>query len=112
MDKKNIIVEKGGCINEDSLIYNKLNKITYSEYYGKPIKDILKHPIIGQYKEVVFSTNKPGYLTSVLLLYSKKVFIRLEVKNYKYVTPFNLKGNWSFKQYQKETLYRATVIYQ
>ena len=108
----NLILPKVDCINEDSLIYAKLSKVNFKEYYGKPIKSILKNPTIGKYNEIVFATNKPGYLTSVLLLYSKKVFVRLEVENYRYVKPFNLKANWSFKEYQKEILYRATVVYQ
>ena len=96
----------------DSLLIEKIKKQRPKNYQGSLLKDYLSDSILKKYKEWIASDEPPGKLHSVLILYSKKVWVEVIFDEILYQKKFNIKRKWDFNLLKKEKIYRIFLSWE
>lgn len=94
--------------NEDS-IRALVNNFNYSDYIGKPIKNLLNVEPIKRYKKYSFIDRKSFVLSGLMIGFTDEVFIDIYVADIRFQPAFNNKRNWSFRKLQKEKISKIKV---
>ena len=100
-------VNKEQQLKTDSLFAQQLLKKDYEGYINKPVQEFLATDGINLYKERIWQTGKPAYLTGLTIKFSDNFYIDIDVENYTYLKKrVNIDYNWDFSLFKKEPITR------
>jgi hypothetical protein len=93
-----------GCSSKTSTAMpdsSSMFKHELSFYNGKPLGVLMNEADVKLVRHT-YSTEPPGRLSSVYLVFENKVTIRVSFSSFKYVSPLNLNEDWDFELLKKE----------
>jgi len=98
------IKSNSSMVNNDSLIINKLRKIYKESYKGKTVSELLNDTLVKGYYEYFYSDEPPGKLSALVLMYTRKIYLKIYFDELQYVERLNFDGDWPIEEIKKEKI--------
>lgn len=76
--------------------------LTY--FVGKPVGDLLSHPLFKDYKQIYFEDEPPGVLQNLTLEYADSTIVEIYISEYQYTKKFNETLTWPLDDLRKEVI--------
>jgi len=106
---KEIIMEKKSF--SDSTLLDSLLSIDRKGYIGGKVDSFLSDSLISNYKSFIFLDGKPGLLKSLSLKFSDSIFVIIDVDQFQFMNPFDVKRKWNLEDFKKENISNIKLIY-
>jgi len=84
-------------------------QISYSDYVGKEVFNLLLNDNIRLYQDFVFFDSRPAVLAGAIIKMNKNIYLKIYTSKLKYLVPFNENMKWDKQLFYKETISRIRV---
>jgi hypothetical protein len=88
----------------DSILITKIKNAKPRNFIGKTLNEYLLNDSLKKYKEWIPSTEPHGKLYSILLSYSKRIWVEIIFTDILYQKKFSEKFKWNFDLLKKEKI--------
>jgi hypothetical protein len=89
---------------KDSALYNKLQQMDFNKYIGSVTVGNFLKDIGLNYKDSTLGFAPPSYLRYILFAYSDKLWIELQVNEFRHMSSWNPEHKWDTENFKKEKI--------
>jgi hypothetical protein len=90
----------------DSLLIKQIKKEKPNNFIGKTLNEYLSNKILKKYINWWVVDEPPGKLSSIILIYSEKVWVEIAFSEMLHQRKFNENREWDFNALKKEKIYK------